>query len=73
MSVVKWIHLNWGDDGVRRLFKKVYEHLEDGGLFVLEAQPWSSYKKKQRASEASEIFKVNCPLNTSYCKSYYLD
>lgn len=51
MSVVKWIHLNWGDDGVRRLFKKVHEHLEDGGLFVLEAQPWSSYKKKQRASE----------------------
>jgi 7SK snRNA methylphosphate capping enzyme len=54
MSVVKWIHLNWGDDGVRRLFKKVHEHLEDGGLFVLEAQPWSSYKKKQRASEVTK-------------------
>jgi len=46
MSVTKWVHLNWGDDGIRKLFTRAYELLEDGGLFIVEPQPWKSYRKK---------------------------
>lgn len=47
LSVSKWIHLNWGDDGLKRTFKKIFIQLRSGGVFVLEAQPFESYKKKK--------------------------
>jgi len=37
LGTVKWIHLNFGDLGVKALFHKAYESLEKGGIFVLEA------------------------------------
>lgn len=55
-STSKWIHLNAGDEGIKKFFAKVYELLEDGGLFVFEPQLWNSYKKK--ASLTPEIKKV---------------
>jgi SAM-dependent methyltransferase len=48
LSVTKWVHLNGGDDAVRRLFRKAFALLAPGGIFVLEAQPWSSYRKYRR-------------------------
>jgi chemotaxis methyl-accepting protein methylase len=42
---IKWIHLNFGDMGVKALFHKVYESLEPNGLFILDYSPWTSYKK----------------------------
>jgi hypothetical protein len=27
LSLTKWIHLNWGDEGIKRLFTKVNESL----------------------------------------------
>ena len=44
--MTKWIHLNHGDAGLLSFFRKVLASLEPGGLFVLEPQPWESYKKK---------------------------
>ena len=46
-STSKWIHLNWGDTGIKRLFKKVYDSLNKDGFFILEPQEWRAYKKKK--------------------------
>lgn len=51
LSVTKWIHLNWGDDGLITLFVKIWKLLHPGGILVLEPQPWSSYAKNRLVSE----------------------
>ena len=45
LSILKWIQLNWGDDGVKSLLQGAYEALSPGGFLVLEVQEWSGYKK----------------------------
>lgn len=44
MKLTKWVHLNWGDDGLKVLFHKCFKLLKPGGTLVLEAQEWSSYR-----------------------------
>ena len=47
LSTSKWIHLNFGDGGLLTLFKRAHACLKPGGRFILEPQPWSSYRKRQ--------------------------
>jgi 7SK snRNA methylphosphate capping enzyme len=51
LSVTKWVHLNWGDDGLITLFSKIWRLLQPGGIFVMEPQPWKSYENNRRVSE----------------------
>ncbi|KAG6428660.1 hypothetical protein SASPL_112913 [Salvia splendens] len=53
LSVTKWIHLNWGDDGIIKLFAKVWTLLQPGGVFIVEPQPWTSYYKNRLVSETT--------------------
>lgn len=51
LGVAKWIQLQKGDQGVACLFKRAYQSLSPGGLFLLETQPWSSYCHSKRSSD----------------------
>ncbi|KAL0410627.1 UNVERIFIED_CONTAM: putative RNA methyltransferase [Sesamum latifolium] len=53
LSVTKWIHLNWGDDGLITLFWRVWKLLQPGGIFIVEPQPWSSYYNNRFVSETA--------------------
>lgn len=46
LSVSKWIHLNEGDAGIEKFFRRVFNSLLPGGLFIFEPQPIESYQKK---------------------------
>jgi len=48
LSITKWIHLNQGDNGLVKFFRKIHRVLHDGGHLVLEPQAWESYAKAKR-------------------------
>jgi 7SK snRNA methylphosphate capping enzyme len=50
LSITKWIHLNHGDNGIEFLFKRIFKQLRSGGILVLEAQAYETYKKRSKLS-----------------------
>lgn len=53
LSVSKWIHLYHGDDGLVRFFQIMFDLLKQGGILILEYQPWKSYEKRKNVSQES--------------------
>ncbi|XP_024120401.1 7SK snRNA methylphosphate capping enzyme [Oryzias melastigma] len=53
LGLTKWVHLQSGDEGVVRLFRRTYQSLSPGGMFILEPQPWSSYSRSKRATDST--------------------
>ena len=71
LSLTKWLHLNWGDTGIKRFFKKVYRHLRPGGKFILEPQAFKSYGRRKHLTVSLLpivwIVYINCILRSD-CK-----
>jgi len=51
LSTTKWIHLNFGDEGLKRVFRRIYAQLRPGGTFILESQAFCTYRKKKKLTE----------------------
>ncbi|KAI8978640.1 Bicoid-interacting protein 3-domain-containing protein [Pilobolus umbonatus] len=49
LSLVMWIHLNNGDEGLKKMFRKMYDALSPGGVLVLQPPEFSAYKKRAKA------------------------
>jgi 7SK snRNA methylphosphate capping enzyme len=47
LRLTKWVHLHWGDDGMKVLLSRCFRLLRPGGVLVFEAQPWISYNSKK--------------------------
>ncbi|KAJ8087384.1 hypothetical protein PM082_006214 [Marasmius tenuissimus] len=54
-SISKWIHLNGGDPGLTSFFQRVHDVLKPGGVFILEPQPWESYRKARRILSSADV------------------
>ena len=57
LCLTKWIHLNWGDEGLKLMFKRIFLNLCPGGRLILECQPFSLHKKKKNLT-VSDYFNV---------------
>ncbi|XP_071044456.1 U6 snRNA methylphosphate capping enzyme Amus isoform X2 [Parasteatoda tepidariorum] len=60
LRVTKWIHLNFGDEGLKLTFKRIYAQLRFGGRLILEPQPWFTYSASKRITPS--IYKTYCSL-----------
>lgn len=72
LSVTKWIHLNFGDNGLKRAFKRMFKQLNDGGVLILEPQPWKGYKRRKNLSPSTKANYESIKLKPDQFQEYLL-
>jgi 7SK snRNA methylphosphate capping enzyme len=72
LSLTKWIHLNHGDEGIKFLFKRIYRQLIPGGHLVLEAQEFSTYRKRKKITPEMRANFDQIKLNPENFKGYLM-
>ncbi|ELR24939.1 Bicoidinteracting protein 3 (Bin3) [Acanthamoeba castellanii str. Neff] len=73
LSVTKWIHLNWGDEGIKTLFRKIHDLLNEGGVLILEPQEWKSYMKKAKLTPAHKVNRRAVQLRPEQFRTYLME
>uniref|UniRef100_A0A7E4ZV65 RNA methyltransferase n=1 Tax=Panagrellus redivivus TaxID=6233 RepID=A0A7E4ZV65_PANRE len=57
LATAKWIHLNNGDDGLKRAFKRIYKQLLPSGRLMIDVLPFESY---QNTAKRCNLLQTNC-------------
>ncbi|XP_029655929.1 probable RNA methyltransferase Y17G7B.18 [Octopus sinensis] len=59
LSVIKWIHLAFGDDALKRCFKRFFTELKPSGLLLLEYQSLHFYQRRKNCSVLPVFYVVD--------------
>ncbi|KAI8352493.1 Bicoid-interacting protein 3-domain-containing protein [Blakeslea trispora] len=54
LSITKWIQLHGGDEGLKDFFRKIYDSLVPGGVFILEPQEFSTFQRRAKTIDPSK-------------------
>lgn len=73
LSITKWIHLNWGDDGIKRFFKRAYRNLKSGGIFIVEPQEYKAYYRSAKRNASLKAMYLNLKFMPDKFTDYLLN